>query len=701
MTLLFKLLAITMYLSIALPNFMNKVLTYKCLEGYQNALGHRVCVPFGNKTLVGIVVETSSHTDVDTSIIKSITQILDKTPILPTKHLSFLVKMANYYQISLNTLVLAAIPKALLDKTITCDVIFYKKNKPGETKAQQQILSKLNKSTPLYQLLGEFRKSSIDAMINNQCLIPAMPAKHSIQATLPTLNTEQDKAKQFLLSSTQQTRLLWGVTGSGKTEIYAHLVYECLQKKQQALLLVPEISLTPQTVKKLASRLGITPTVIHSQLTCKQRISQILSALHGHGGLIIGTRSALLTAIKNLGLVIVDEEHSDAFRQDSPFFYSARDAAILLGATLKIPVILGSGTPSLESMHNALQGKYALYKLFSRFAVNSPKIQLVTMQKDAIIAPNIIDIINRALANNTHVMLYIGMRGYSRISSCHACGFQLRCNGCERLLIKHADGLMHCHHCELKVEALIDCPKCQQAELSHFGAGSQQVAAIAAQNWPNHPILRIDTDCMSTLSAAKALASLDTSPPTIIVGTQMLTKGHDVPRLNTVVVVNPDHSLYSPDFRSEEKLYCEILQVAGRSGRHSHGNVYIQTKHTEHIIYQSLDKPQQFYDYLFERRKAFVLPPYSHLACLFIMGTEKHMSQIIKLQLPSISGANIMGPVLFPAGMKRGKICYKIMITSQSRSTRHNAIFQIEQLLNHHLSRYIQVFKQIDSHLSP
>ena len=690
-----------MYLSVAVPSFMKQLLTYTCEEKHV-VNGHRVIIPFGKKERIGIIVASHQTTELAPDKIKPIIRILDNSPVIPKEHLQFLVKMANYYQVSINEVILASLPKDVLSVDTICDDIYYVAHKVGETPAQKKILNDISTPRSIHALMFHYRQQSILNLIQKECLVKGKPMAQAKRiATLATLSSEQQDALTFLKNQ-QGTSLLWGITGCGKTEIYTHLIDAILSQGKQVLVLVPEIALTPQTCLKIAKRIGVEPTPIHSQLSKKQRLFHLLKARYGHAQVIIGTRSALLTPILNLGGIIVDEEHSDSFRQTNPFFFSARDAAILRASLANIPIILGSATPSLETLHNAQSHKYGLFKLLSRYIATTPKIHLVPMEKHTVIAASLIPIIQTAIDQNQHVMLYIGKRGYARISSCHSCGFQLRCDGCERLLIRHADGLMHCHTCEEKSPNPLDCPKCHQAELSHFGAGSQQIAELAETHWPNTPVKRIDTDSMSTLQAASALGALKDSPATIIVGTQMLTKGHDIDRLNTVIVVNADHHLYSPDFRSEEKLYAELTQVAGRSGRRDiQGHVYIQTQSSNHSLFQSLTTPEVGYAYLMKKRQDFHLPPFASLACLFLVGSPKHLENLQHLCLPSVDQVEIIGPVFFPAGMRRNQVCYKVMVTASSRQIRDHAIRIIEPYLLKKISRYVKLVKQIDSHLSP
>ena len=697
-----------MYLLVVLPSFMQAPVTYKASSS-PCLIGHRVLVPFGKSKKVGIIIAHQEHCDLPPHKIKTIIRVLDQEPLLPQSHIAFLKRTAQYYHHSINQITLAALPALLLKEDTQCDPLYYtsanSSNLATTTPSQSEILALAKQPVSLFCLLLKFRAKSVQSLIDTHLLVkcdqPKQPVTTTNDAKLPLLSPAQQACLTSLQSAPKNTCVFWGITGCGKTEVYAHLIHQTLQLKQQVLILVPEIALTPQTVQKIAKRIGFEPSILHSNQAIKQRGLNWLSARHLQSSVIIGTRSAILSALPNLGLIIVDEEHSESYRQDTPFFYSARDAAILRANLLNIPVILGSATPSLETLHNVNQQKYSLFRLKERYNAVVPRIQLITLKPNEVLSPSLIPAVQQELAQNHHVMLFIGKRGYSRISSCHNCGFQHRCDGCDRLLVCHTDQQMHCHHCELRLSKLEDCPKCQQSELSHWGAGSQTIMELAEKTWPGHPVIRVDTDNLSNKEAALALQSLAIQPATIIVGTQMITKGHDIDRLNMVVVMNNDHHLYSSDFRSEEKLYCELLQVAGRSGRRAQqGNVYIQTQSPNHILYTSLNNMDQGYEYLLKQRASFLLPPYRYIACLFIRGPEKQLAFLNHFHPLPIDGCEIDGPMFFPAGKRRGLSCYQVMITAAVRAQRTYCLKSLKQQLHPLLTPRISVICQVDSHLS-
>jgi|AntRauTorckE5430_2_1112549.scaffolds.fasta_scaffold00026_38 primosomal protein N' (replication factor Y) len=666
-----------MYLTVALPNFSKNPLTYKAINS-QSLLGFRVMVPFGRQSKVGIVIAESLDCNLAVEI-KKITKVLDQTAMLDNNHIQFLQKTAQYYHISINELILSAAPKECLKESCVTDLTWYTDG--AETH-------------PWHDLLLNHRRSSLDKKIKEGKLlqVKAQSSNVVLNTNLPELTEMQKKA--CLLTS--PITLLFGETGSGKTEVYIHLIHDALLKKQQVLYLVPEIALIAQAARKIEKRLGFKPTIIHSMLTQKTKLCHFLKIQYGDAKIILGTRSALLHPIANLGLIIVDEEHDSAYRQEQSLFFSARDAAILRANCLSIPILLGSATPSLESYHNAVENKYHLNRL-KRYKALQPNIHLVKRPKHSFISPLLVPIVKKALSMGDHVMLYIGKRGYARLLKCHQCGYELRCNKCDRILIYHQNHSMQCHSCEINTQVIVDCPGCKTAELSHYGAGSQKIAEIASTLWPDHPYLRFDTDIMTPEETAQALAKLDHAEATLIIGTQMLTKGHDIEKLNTVIVIDADHNFYAPDFRAEEKLYAELRQVSGRSGRRSHGDVYIQTQNPDHQLFRMLNKPSAYYTYLLERRKNFSLPPYTHIACLFI---RTNSNKITTLTFPEFGDVEISGPFLFPQGKRGKQSCYQIMIKSNNRMLRNHVITTITPIIQKLLSTQDKIITQVDSHLS-
>lgn len=670
-----------MYIDVSLPNFTKQPLTYK-YTGNKDILGYRVIIPFGKDHRVGIVVSTAKSTDLNVEI-KEITEVLDQYPLIDSQHLIFLKKLSQYYQISLNELVLASIPKESLKKDCNLDLKWYQMD--GKTYLWHELLSTHRLPTLQKKIrLGEITESN---EVANQV---------SISPNLSILSKEQ----QEIYDKIAGISLLWGQTGSGKTEIYIHLIYQALKKKQQVLYLVPEIALTAQAVNKIEKRLGIKATVIHSLLSSKNKLCRFISIRHGKASIILGTRSALLYPIHNLGLIIVDEEHDNSYRQDQGLFFSAKDAAILKASLLNIPIVLGSATPSLESYYNAINGKYQLFTL-ERYQSILPKITILPRPKDTFISENLIPIVKKELAKNQHVMLYIGKRGYSRLLKCHHCGYELRCDGCDRLLIQHQNNTSLCHYCEKRFPLVTDCQKCKTAELSHYGAGTQRIEELANTLWPNYPTLRIDADQMSSDKASEILTTLSNSKATIIVGTQMLTKGHDIERLNTVIVVDADHQLFAPDFRAEEKMFSELVQVSGRCGRREkQGTVYIQTQMRENKIFSMLNSPKQYYDYLLLKRKEYDLPPYTHIACIFVRAKGKQAKKLLSLPIPNVDQVSILGPDIFPPGKKNGIDCYQIMISTTNRPLRNQVFKRIYHMIKNSLAKNTYLSSQIDSHLS-
>ena len=692
-----------MYCDIILKNFTQQPLTYQSNDLIDsNKIGYRVIIPFGKNEKLGIVFKLASETSLNPTSIKPCVSICDDYPLIPKNHIVFLEKIARYYHISINELTLLAIPKHAMDASLKMPHQFFIHNPFSANKYHTQAKKVAPNATHWSTLYQKTNRTLLDTLIQSQAIIEAkhQPSK-THDSKLEPLNPEQQTVVSSILASSPSTHLIWGITGCGKTEMYAHLIQHVLNQKQQVLLMVPEIALTPQTVAKIASRIGFEPTPIHSQLSPKMRLSNWHKARHGLAKVIVGTRSALLTPIQNLGMIIIDEEHDDSYRQDGSISFSARDSGVLLGNLLNIPVILGSATPSLESLLNAQKDKYTLHEVRKRYYSGHPKISLVQLKKNEVISETLISRIQDQLSANQHVMLYIGKRGYSRLMACHQCGFQLRCNGCDRPFVQHLGNQLKCHHCDVSEPWVQDCPKCHQAELSPYGAGSQKIAELAETYWPQHPCIRLDSDNSSKLNVSEQLLALENAPATIIVGTQMITKGHDIGRLNTVVVVNIDQGLFAIDFRAEEKLFAELVQVSGRSGRRQEtGHVYLQTRSPDHSIFAGLSDPLTFYQHILSQRQSFKLPPYDHLSCIFLFGSEKQLSGLTSLILPTVNDSTVLGPMPFPAGKRKNILCYKVMISNICRIKRDRSFTTIKTFLCQKKHARVRITYQVDSHLS-
>jgi primosomal protein N' (replication factor Y) len=443
----------------------------------------------------------------------------------------------------------------------------------------------------------------------------------------PVLTGEQVKTLDRIspLLDRFQCHLVDGVTGSGKTEVYMRLLQMMFDRGRQALVLVPEIGLTPQLIRRFRQRLGIEPAVIHSRLTGGERLAAWNAARTGRSRLLLGTRSALFTPLPDLGLIVLDEEHDSSFKQQDGFRHSARDVAIKWAADLNIPVVLGSATPSLESVHNALNNKYVWHRMRRRATrAPQPRWRVLDMAQQPVasgLAAGTIEAIDETLRRREQVMVFLNRRGYSPVLMCRECGWHAECNRCDANLTWHrAVGAMCCHHCGSRRPVPSLCPECRADAIFSAGEGTQQLEEALAGRFPGIPLLRFDRDQISAKGVLdRQIEQVMSGERCIMVGTQILAKGHHFPNVTLVAIVNVDQALYSADYRALERLAQLIQQVAGRAGRADKpGEVILQTMHPEHQTLQLLLREgyESFARFLLQERQAAGLPPYGYQAML-------------------------------------------------------------------------------------
>ena len=391
--------------------------------------------------------------------------------------------------------------------------------------------------------------------------------------------------------------LLHGITGSGKTEVYVHLMHHILQRGGQVLLLVPEINLTPQLEQYFANRFpDVALTSLHSGLSEKARLENWQSAQSGQARLVLGTRLSVFTELPELALIIVDEEHDSSYKQQDGLRYSARDVAIFRASQRGVPIVLGSATPSLESYQNARSGRYTLLALTQRAAAAAqlPEVRCVNINQTTMhhgVSENLLREIAARIARREQSLIFINRRGYAPVLMCSGCGWLSDCKHCAGKMVLHLkDQRLRCHHCGYQLRVPHTCPSCGNADLHPVGSGTQRIEEVLQEHFPAARILRVDRDSTRNKRAwEKMRAQIHANEVDILIGTQMLAKGHDFPELTLVGVLNPDSALYSSDFRAAEKLYAQLAQVSGRAGRADKaGNVIIQTAFPDHPLYRAL-----------------------------------------------------------------------------------------------------------------
>ena len=560
--------------------------------------GTRVIVPFGRRKLVGVVVETPDTPVFDPGQIRDIDQVLDDLPPLPADWLRMAAFAAQYYQRPLGEVMLPTLPAGLRKVTAY----------QGARSAGGPV-QRLDKRAPK-------RSKSV----------PASDA--------PPLNAEQLAAVQAIESiQGYQAVLLHGVTGSGKTEVYLRAAQPVLAKGGQVLFMVPEINLTPQLEQSLRARLAAMVgdgglAVLHSGLADGERLRAWLSVQRGQARVLLGTRLSIFTPMPELGLIIVDEEHDTSYKQQEGLRYSARDLAVWRAHDRGIPVVLGSATPSLESWAHAERGSYLKLSLEHRAReVELPSVRLVDTRRLAMqqgFSPQLVEAIQKRLERGEQSLVFLNRRGYAPVLNCGSCGWVSQCPRCTAYTVLHRAGArrnyLQCHHCGFQARVPASCPDCGDQDLHPMGRGTQRVEEYLAELFPEARIARIDADSTRLKGSAEALfAKVHAGEVDILVGTQMVAKGHDFANLGLVGVLNADAMLFAQDFRAPERLFAQLMQVAGRAGRHVQGGeVIIQTDYPEQPVYQALTRHDfvGFARYGLAEREAVGLPPYAFQALL-------------------------------------------------------------------------------------
>jgi primosomal protein N' (replication factor Y) len=672
--------------------------------------GCRVRVPFGRRKAIGIIVGRSNHSDIAKNRLKPIDSLLDDKPVLSAEVLSLLQWAASYYLHPVGEVMQSALPTILRQgKPAEPRNFVIWKTADNTTADDLQTLKRAPRQQQLLQLLlnqpDGFEEEQLNALQENwrgamkaltqKELVTSFekPCLSATQADViqgPPLNDEQQQAIDAISKdlSNHQIHLVHGVTGSGKTEIYLSLSEAVIASGKQVLVLVPEISLTPQLTERFQQRFKQPIAVLHSGLNDQQRLCAWHSAAIDHAKLVIGTRSAIFTNMPKLGLIIVDEEHDGSYKQQEGFRYNARDLALVRAHKENIPVVLGSATPSLESLRNVEQGRYHIHKLYQRARSSvDTRIKLVDMcsqpMKEGLSAA-LLDNVEQHLKNEGQVLLFLNRRGYSPLLLCHECGWTTSCRRCDAHMTfhKHKQQL-HCHHCGAEASAPTQCGDCGSSELLAIGAGTERIEQFLNDRFPDVFVNRIDRDTTRRKGKLEEkIQQAHEGGASILVGTQMLAKGHDFPNVTLVGVLDTDQALFSADFRASEHLAQLITQVSGRAGRaEKPGEVLIQTHQPNHTLLQTLlhEGYEKFADAALEERKQAGLPPHNHLAILRCAAINKEVGHGFMSDARSLADStdiDIFGPVPAPMEKRAGRFRTQIMLQSADRKALHQLLRQ-------------------------
>jgi primosomal protein N' (replication factor Y) len=664
------------------------------------AAGSRVLVPFGRKRMVGVVVAADVEAAVAGARLKTVLDVLDDGPLLDAELMQTLAWAADYWLAAPGEAYANALPLALREPrplpataapSYALALAGHSARDAGSRRGSSRALLDALAPAPLTAgeldaVLPGWRPAARRLLEAGLIVQGTAAASAGEPVAAPPLNAEQQAAVAAVAGSLGhfQPFLLDGVTGSGKTEVYLALIALALAAGRQSLLLVPEIGLAPQTVRRLRERLGVPVEVIHSNLAEGERARAWLRARSGEAKVVLGTRSAVFTPLPHAGLIIVDEEHDGAYKQQEGFRYHARDLAVVRGRALGVPVLLGSATPSLESLANVEAGRYRALHLRARpGALRPPQVQIVDMRAQRLdhgLSPALLAAVAETVARGEQALVFRNRRGYAPVLLCHACGWHAECPRCERPLTVHAQRRqLICHHCDRHVAVPGSCPSCGGAELKPQGQGTERLEEALGTQFPATPVVRIDRETTRRRDAFEhLLAGLHEEAPAILVGTQMLAKGHDLPNLTLVAIVGVDEGLHSVDFRAGERLAQLVVQVAGRAGRaRKPGRVLLQTHHPDHPLLRGLlahGYAATARALLAERRQA-MLPPYSHQA---LLRAEAHQRPAVEAfladahaALPADPAVRVAGPMPAPMPLRAGRHRGQLLIEADARGPLH------------------------------
>lgn len=701
-----------MYYKVAVLNTLQDFFYYTA-SNCKPRLGDRVWVPFINKQRLGIVIDIVQNCELDFKL-KEITKLIDEEPLLSQNELNLIKWVSEYYKAPLPLVLKLAIPKKYRqgkEISVPFEEEYYLN--PLYTDTYKSLLARAKKQREIVDFIVSNPKSSktmlkannfsnqhLNLLLKKEVLLKRqklfIDKINAGQLNNPLkLNVEQ----QFAVSSickylnTYRCFLLKGVTGSGKTEVYLQVISQVLQQDKQVLVLVPEIGLTPQLLNRFRSRFNLEILVMHSGLNDTERQYAWQLAKDNKVKLIIGTRSAIFTPMPKLGLIVIDEEHDLSLKQIEGVRYFARDTAIIRAANANIPIILGSATPSLESLYNCRQNKYHLLELSNKALSDTPlHYQILDIRTQKLhngFAPETIAQIAKHIEVGNQVLIFINRRGFAPVLMCHDCGAISDCINCDTHLNYHRSiNKLICHHCGYTISKPINCVSCGGRSIVALGVGTQRVFEYLSTVFPTNSIVRIDKDEISKKnSLEKKLELIDKGEAQIIVGTQMLAKGHHFPKLSLVVILDVDNSFYTQDFRNLERLGQLLIQVAGRAGREKEaGQVIIQTALPNDPLLNILIQEgyDAFVNLLLEGRSKASLPPYAFLAIFRAESNDEkkllNFMYMLKDEL-IIDKVKILGPAPAPMFKKNKQYRMQLMLKSNSRKDLHIVLNYIQDFL--------------------
>ncbi len=684
----------------AVPSPLRQAFDYLPIEGGHGGAkpGARVTVPFGKRSVTAVILSIASRSSVEPTKLKAATALLDEQPLYTEAQRALLSWAADYYQHPLGEVLPLGLsprerrgqPERALTETgirLTARGHGLPDGAPHRARKQATLVSRLRPGPlPLAELKAEGFSPAVIRVLRDKALIEnfELATEAAWQTRSPPLpaNAEQQAAIDQIVAAAGvfSVHLLYGVTGSGKTEVYLQSVADCLNRGRQALVLLPEIALTPQTLARFEERFEAPVIALHSAMGDAERDRAWAAARRGHAAVILGTRSSVFVPLLEPGLIIVDEEHDAAYVQQDGFRYSARDVAIKRAQLEQCPVVLGSATPSLESWHNAELERFQRHSLTHRAGAGTlparRQIDISGLELSAGLSPELLAKIEAALNQRHQVLVFLNRRGFANALLCHDCGWSSDCADCDaRMTLHKTPPGLHCHHCGRRSALPSQCPRCQSRRLVGTGIGTQQTETFLAERFADYPVLRVDSDTMTGRhSMPDLIEQLASGDPVLMIGTQMLSKGHHFPHVTLVAVVDADALLFSPDFRGEERLLQLLTQVGGRAGRDgTPSEVLIQTRHPDHPLMQHLDKPYHTaLPALLNQRSQAGLPPHGALGIIRCDSQDRQEGlgflSLIRNGVTTPRGARIIGPLSAAMARRKNRYRSQLVVSAKSRS---------------------------------
>lgn len=710
---------------VAVPSPLRRAFDYLPRDHEHNAPrpGMRVSVPFGRRQLTGVVLGTDTRSDVAHSKLRPISQVLDSEPLFGPGLMELLQWAADYYQHPPGEVFSTALPVLLRQGRPLVETAAWWRSCSNPDTARR-ALARAPRQLALYELILEndgcdrdtllthgYQRELLRQLENRELIVCEQRPEADTEffntesltrapstATPHTLMPEQRRAVASVSEGLDkyQCYLLDGITGSGKTEVYIRIMATVLAGGGQCLVLVPEIGLTPQTISRFEARFNCPIVTLHSGLSDTERLAAWKAARSGTAGIVIGTRSAVFTPLAKPGLIIVDEEHDQSFKQQDGFRYSARDLAVMRGRLESLPVLLGSATPSLESLHNARTGKFTHLRLDARAGGASPAaMQIIDTARqgmEVVFSELALLRIEQQLKAGNQVLTFINRRGFAPLLQCQTCGWVAECDDCMAQFTLHAQPrALRCHHCGRRQPVPQGCPGCGDRALSTLGQGTQKIEALLIARFPDYPVLRIDRDSTRSRRRFDAmLTQIHSGEPCLLLGTQMLAKGHHFPNITLVVVLDADSGLFSADFRGQEHMAQTIVQVAGRAGRAERpGEVLIQSRHAAHSVLQRLVSLsyRAFALELLTQRQEAAMPPFTHLALLraeapaadTALGFLDKICELLARQAGD--AVEWLGPLPAPMEKRAGRFRAQLLLKSASRGALQQRLTELLQAI--------------------